>query len=163
MDELLLFIDGSVDNQSGIGFGAYLVISDETLSLEVHKTHIHLKRFEHTSSTKLELQAILWALGELHPEDKKVIIHTDSQNLLGLTDRRERLEQNDYRSKNGKRLDNYTLYQEFYSQTDLMDCVLIKVQGHQPSAGKHDIDQLFTLVDRAARNAVRKFIGDRSR
>jgi len=70
--------------------------------------------------------------------------------------RRDRLEQNDYRSKRGKRLKNYALYQEFYKITDLLDCKFVKVRGHQVSNQKDDIDGLFTLVDRASRDALRK-------
>ena len=39
----------------------------------------------------------------------KVIVYTDSQNTIGLKGRRERFEQNDYRSKRNKRLNNYVL------------------------------------------------------
>ena len=39
--------------------------------------------------------------------------------------------------------------------TDQLDCELVKVRGHQASNQKDDIDKLFTLVDRASRNALR--------
>jgi ribonuclease HI len=64
-------------------------------------------------------------------------------------------EQNDYRSKKNKRLNNYELYQEFYRMIDQLDCELVKVRGHQLSNQKDNIDRLFTLVDRASRNALR--------
>jgi len=50
---------------------------------------------------------------------------------------------------------NYGLYQEFYRMTDQLDCKLVKVRGHQVSNQKDDIDRLFTLADRASRNALR--------
>jgi len=74
---------------------------------------------------------------------------------MGLQGRRERFEQNDYRSKKKRRLNNYELYQEFYRMTDLLKCEFVKVRGHQISNQKDDIDRLFTLVDRASRNALR--------
>ena len=83
-------------------------------------------------------------------------MYTDSQNILGLQGRRDRFEQNDYRSKKNKHLNNYELYQEFYRMIDQLDCKLIKVRGHQVSNQKDDIDRLFTLVDRASRNALRE-------
>jgi len=82
-------------------------------------------------------------------------VYTDSQNIIGLQGRRDRLEQNDYRSKKNRRLNNYKLYQEFYRMTDQLDCEFVKVRGHQVSNQKDDIDRLFTLVDRASRNALR--------
>jgi ribonuclease HI len=114
-----------------------------------------VRRFEHTSSTKLELQTLLWALSDIQALGRKVIVVTDSQNIMGLQGRRNRFEKNDYRSKKNKRLNNYELYQEFYRMIDQLDCKLVKVRGHQVSNQKDDIDRLFTLVDRASRNALR--------
>ena len=155
MDELKLFTDGSVNTQSNIGYGAYLAVSELGLSLDLMWTRVKVRRFEHTSSTKLELQTLLWALSDIQALGSKVIVYTDSQNIMGLQGRRDRLELNDYRSKNNKRLTNYELYQEFYRIIDQLDCELVKVRGHEISNQKDDIDRLFTLVDRASRNALR--------
>ena len=43
----------------------------------------------------------------------------------------------------------------FYIVTDQLDIDFVKVKGHKVSNQKDDIDKLFTLVDRASRNAVR--------
>ena len=156
MDELMLFTDGSVNTQSNIGYGVYLAVSERGLSLNSVRPSVKVRRFEHTSSTKLELQTLLWALSDIQALGRKVIVYTDSQNILGLQGRRERFEQNDYRSKKNKRLSNYELYQEFYRVIDHLDCELVKVRGHQVSNQKDDISKLFTLVDRAARRALRE-------
>ena len=158
MPELLLFTDGSVNTKSNIGYGAYLIVSDSDLSLDELRTQVKVQRFEQTSSTKLELQALLWALKDIQTSGCKVIIYTDSQNIIGLPQRRERLEQNDYRSNKGNRLNNFELYQEFYQLIDQLDCQLMKVHGHQPAKQKNAIDLLFTLVDRASRKALREDI-----
>jgi ribonuclease HI len=156
MDELKLFADGSVNTQSNIGYGAYLAVSERGLSLDSMRTRVKVRRFEHTSSTKLELQTLLWALSDIQALGSKVIVYADSQNIMGLQGRRDRLEQNDYRSKKNRRLNNYKLYQEFYGMIDQLDCEFVKVRGHQVSNQKDDIDRLFTLVDRASRNALRR-------
>jgi ribonuclease HI len=155
MDELMLFTDGSVDTQSKIGYGAYLSVSEHGLSLDSLRECMKVRRFEHTSSTKLELQTLLWALKDIQTLESKVTVYTDSQNIMGLPVRRERFEQNSYRSKKGRLLNNYELYQEFYRMTDQLKCRFVKVRGHQVSSQKDDIDRLFTLVDRASRNALR--------
>ena len=152
----MLFTDGSVNTQSNIGYGVYLAVSERGLSLNSVRPSVKVRRFEHTSSTKLELQTLLWALNDIQALGRKVILYTDSQNILGLQGRRERFEQNDYRSKKNKRLSNYELYQEFYRVIDHLDCELVKVRGHQVSNQKDDISKLFTLVDRAARRALRE-------
>ena len=156
MNELMLLTDGSVNTESNIGYGAYLAVSERGLSLDSLRTCVKVKRFEHTSSTKLELQTLLWALSDIQALGSKVIVYADSQNIMGLQGRRDRLEQNDYRSKNNKRLNNYELYQQFYRTIDQLDCELVKVRGHEVSNQKDDIDRLFTLVDRASRNALRE-------
>jgi len=155
MDELMLLTDGSVNTQSKIGYGAYLAVSDRGLSLDSLRARVKVRRFKHTSSTKLELQTLLWALSDIQTLGSRVIVYTDSQNIMGLQGRRDRFEQNDYRSKKNKRLNNYELYQEFYRMTDQLDCEFVKVRGHQVSNQKDDLDRLFTLVDRASRKALR--------
>ncbi|MDA3903402.1 MAG: ribonuclease H [Desulfuromusa sp.] len=154
--KLILLTDGSVNAQSKIGYGAYLAVSELGLSLDELRTRVKVKRFEQTSSTKLELQTLLWALSEIKTSGCKLTVYTDSQNIIGLPGRREQLEQNDYRSNKNKLLDNYELYQQFYRLIDLLDCELVKVRGHQASKQKNEIDQLFTLVDRASRKALRE-------
>ncbi len=156
MDDLKLFTDGSVDPRSKVGYGAYLAVGTGGIFLESLGASVKVKRFEQTSSTKLELQTVLWALGEVCPLGRRVMVYTDSQNIIGLQGRRDRLEQNEYRSKKNKRIRNYELYQEFYRMADLMDCTFIKVRGHKVSSQKDEIDKLFTMVDRASRNALRK-------
>jgi ribonuclease HI len=155
MDELILLTDGSVNTHSNIGYGAYLAVSERGLSLDSLRTRVKVRRFEHTSSTKLELQTLLWALSDIQALGRKVIVYTDSQNIMGLQGRRDRLEQNDYRSKKNIRLNNYELYKTFYRMIDQLDCELVKVRGHQVSNQKGDIDRLFTIVDRASSDALR--------
>ncbi len=156
LDEMILLTDGSVNTHTNIGYGAYLSVSERGLTVDSLKARVKVKRFEHTSSAKLELQTLLWALSDIKALCSKVTVYTDSQNIMGLQERRDRLEKNDYFSKKNKRLNNYELYQEFYRMIDQLDCKFIKVRGHQLSKQKDDIDRLFTLVDRASRNALRE-------
>ena len=156
MVELILFIDGSVNVQTNIGYGAYLALSERGLPLDSLRARVKVRRFEHTSSTKLELQTLLWALDDIQALAGKVIVYTDSQNIMGLQGRRTWFEQNDYRSKKNKPLQNYELYQEFYRMTDPLELEFVKVPGHRRSTQKDDIGRLFTLVDRASRDAMRR-------
>jgi len=156
MDELKLFTDGSVDTQSNIGYGAYLVVSQHGLSLDTLRSHVKVRRFENTSSAKLELQTLLWALSDIQDLGSRVVVYTDSQNIMGLPGRRDRLAHNDYRSKKNRRLNHYELYQEFYRRVDQLDCEFVKVHGHQVSNQKNDIDKLFSLVDKGSRHALRR-------
>ncbi|CAB1062875.1 hypothetical protein D1BOALGB6SA_7657 [Olavius sp. associated proteobacterium Delta 1] len=84
MDELKLFTDGSVDTLSKIGYGAYLIVSEHRLSLNTLGARVKVRRFENTSSTKLELQTLVWALSDIQELGSRVIVYTDSQNIMGL-------------------------------------------------------------------------------
>lgn len=154
MNKIKLFCDGSVNPQKKIGCGAYFLYSD-TDTLAIVKSNIKIKKFIDTSSTKLELEVLLWALEDKELQDKEITVYTDCQNILGLEQRRKKLESNHYKSAKGKLLNNHILYKEFYKKMDQLNCKYIKVKGHKPSKQKDLIDDLFTLVDRGSRDALR--------
>ena len=156
METIFLFNDGSVNVQTKTGYGAFLALSTVEIPIDEAKKLVKTKRFEGTSSTRLELETLLWALKEISTKEKKVFIYTDSQNITGLLRRRERLEKNDFRSRNNRLMNNHDLYREFFRITDKLNCEFVKVTGHQPGRMKDDIHRLFTLVDRASRKALRK-------
>jgi len=153
--QIFLFTDGSVNPQSGIGFGAYLLLDSLALDSAELESKIKVKKFNDTSSTKLELEALLWALNDIDTNNSKIIVYTDCQNIIGLKDRRERFEKNNYLTAKGKLIKNYELYKEFFKQTDILDCEFIKVKGHKKASTKNEIDAIFTLVDKATRTALR--------
>lgn len=155
MKKSYLFTDGSVAPKSNIGFGAYLHVDENELFIESLKQRIKVKKFTETSSTKLEVQTMLWALSNIKIEDNELIIYTDCQNILGLPARREKFEKNAYLTSKNKLIANHELYKEFYKITDSLNCKFVKVKGHKPKGDKDSIDILFTLVDKASRNALR--------
>ena len=155
MKKLRLFTDGSIHTQSNIGYGAFLLVENESLPIETLKTKVTTKRFENTTSTKLELQILLWALNEIPPTSQQLIIYTDSQNIIGLPARRNRLEQNDFHTSKNQLLRNHKLYQAFYQLLDKLNFELVKIKGHLPTKEKDRMAQLFSLVDKAARKALR--------
>jgi len=154
-EKRFLFTDGSVNTKSDIGYGAYLLVSEDEMFSDDLPSKVKLKQFENTSSTKLEIQTLLWALYEVGKLEGKIIVYTDSQNILSLPGRRERLEKNDFYSKQNRRVTNWELYKEFYRLTDELNIEIKKVSGHKRTSTKDKIDWLFTIVDRASRNAVR--------
>ena len=155
-----IFIDGSVNNQLKIGYGAYFVVSGLCVSLKSLEDTVKVRFFEQTNSTRLELQTLLWALDETsalaNDHELALTVYTDSQNIIGLPERRSRLERNNYFSSKNRKHNNYDLYQEFYRLTSKLNCEFVKVAGHQPSDRKDGIDKLFDLVDQASRRALRK-------
>ena len=157
MKKIKLFTDSSVNPQLKIGFAAFLKVTDEKVSLEEIKKEIKIKRFENTSSTKLELQTFLWAIEEINLNTSFLIkVYTDCQNIIGLPNRKEKLQALDYHSSSGKLLNNSELYKDFFKLLEKYNCEFIKVKGHKKNSLKDEIDDIFNLVDKASRNALRE-------
>ena len=148
-----LFCDGSVNPQLKIGFGAYFILDE-------NNQNIKTKMFENTSSTKLELEVLLWAFEDLTIKNEKIEVYTDCQNILSLLSRREKLEKNDYKTSTNKEVKNRCLYEKFYLLLDSFEIEFIKVKGHKKSSLKDEIDKAFNLVDKASRKALREFLKD---
>lgn len=157
MKKTKLFIDSSVNPQHKIGFAAFLEVFNDNFSFDDLKKNIKIKRFDDTSSTKLELQTLLWALDEISiTDDIYVEVYTDCQNIVGLQSRRKKFEINEYKTSTGKTINNYELYKLFFEKIDSLDIDFIKVKGHKKNSLKDEIDTIFNLVDKASRNALRK-------
>lgn len=161
VSELSLFTDGSADPISKVGYGAYLCTQAPLPPREQLMGRVLCKRFTETSSTRLEIQTLLWAINELketrqlHPQQDHLTIYTDCQTIINLPAQRQRLEQNNYCSKKNIPLTNADLYRQLVHQFDSLNFDLIKVRGHQATKHKQSIDQIFTLVDRCARQTLR--------
>ena len=99
---LYVFTDGSVNTKTKTGYGAFLLTFDLNAPIDSLKNTIKVKRFEQTSSTKLELQTLLWSMNEAllmtDESDFTVTFYSDSQNIISLLSRRDRLEKNNYYS-----------------------------------------------------------------
>jgi len=156
--KIFLFTDGSVNPQSREGVGAYLLIDKSEFSSSELEKKIQTKRFHNTSSTKLELETLLWALGEVSLKNFETVVYTDCQNIIGLSARRDGFERKNYKTGKNKQIKNHQLYKDFFKIVDILDCEFIKVKGHKKTSMKDEIDKVFNLVDRATRKALRETI-----
>ncbi len=154
MNKKIVFCDSSVNPQEKIGFGAYLILDDLK---SIDKSNIKTKLFYDTSSTKLELETLLWALKNISEDTTKIDVYTDCQNIITLESRREKLEKSEYKTKTQKPIKNTELYKEFFKLLDSYEINLYKVKGHKKTKIKDEIDKIFTLVDRASRKKLRTY------
>jgi len=163
-----LFTDVSLNPRLKLGFGAYLVIPSSFLEIPSERIirpelveQIRLRRFEVTSSTKLEVQTLLWALEDFQKESSgsrfgSLDVYSDSQCVTGLQRRRSRLEMNEFCSNGTKRiLKNAHLYRKFYEFHDTLGFEVIKVAGHARSCSHDSIHRIFSFVDKEARKALK--------
>ena len=160
-----LFTDGSLNPQRRIGIGIALLVPEsflETESKRIDAKEIAAltrhRRIKDTSSTKLEVQTAIWAIREF--EDKSpIVLHTDSQNVVGLHARRERLEANKYVSnETGKTIRHAELYQRYFALADQCEFTVRKVTGHSDFRYQDTVHRIFHYVDREARRLLKQWL-----
>jgi ribonuclease HI len=168
MDTLSLFTDVSCNAKYQLGFGAYLLVSDSDLNAgqkDILKNKVKFKKFEFTSSTKLEIETVSWALKEVEKIIPKfdlpghLILYTDSQCIAGLLNRRAKLERLNFKSIGKNRELNYAaLYREFYQASDKWQFKLVKLEGHSKSLTKDRYHTMFSYVDKGSRKALKSYL-----
>lgn len=173
MNNGALFSDVSSNPQLKCGVGACLLLSASDLDSALQDierediaARIRFKRFTATSSTRLEIQAALWALEQYQGEScgaapGNLRIYTDSQCLVGLRARRAGLESRQFISRrSGQQLANADLYRAWYAASDLLEFELVKVAGHSRASSQDTVQRIFSLVDQEARRALRTWLAE---
>jgi len=168
-----LFADVSVNPRLKVGVGACLVVPaaflerpPEDIEITEVASQVVVRRFEETSSTKLEVQTVLWALDEYRKTpaasgQEKLCIYTDSQCVAGLLKRRPRLERTGFLSARTHCLiKNAALYRTFYEFYDQLGFDVIKVPGHTRTSSRDTIDHVFSIIDKEARKALKIMQGE---
>lgn len=168
MNRYALFTDVSLNPSLKLGFGAYLAIPSSCLETPPERIirsafveQIRLRRFDVTSSTRLEVQTLLWALEDFQKAVSgsrfgTLDVYSDSQCVAGLQRRRPRLEMNEFCSKGTNRaLRQAALYRKFYEFHDALGFEVIKVVGHARSCSHDSIHRIFSFVDKEARKALK--------
>ena len=95
LKKLNFFIDGFVIPRK-IGYGAYLLIEEDNIDLISLKQKVISKNLE-TRFLKLEIETLLWALNDIDIKDCIIEVYTDCQNIIGLENRRKKLEKNNFK------------------------------------------------------------------
>ncbi len=162
-----VFTDGSAHPQLKVGVGAYILITEplDYISLTDMKLlsgRITFREFRDTSSTKLEVSTVIWALNELIKQYDtealpRITLYTDSQTVTGLPGRRQKLEAENFISRNkGVPLKNTSLYREFYKLNDKLNFKVVKLKGHTKSAKRSTEQEIFSYLDRSVRGHLRE-------
>jgi ribonuclease HI len=175
LERFALFTDVSMNPQQRLGVGACLLLPQRSLDVPLHELdpeqlsgQLFYRRFTDTSSTRLEMQTVLWGL-EIYraqvPEPERGALHlyTDSQSVTGLPGRRTRLDGSAFLSgRTGKPLANASLYGEFYSASDELGFEIVKVKGHSRTSSHDNIQRIFSIVDRGARRALKLWMAEKA-
>ena len=173
MNNLALFTDASLNPLLKCGVGGYLVVpasflkvSPDSLERSAITERLVLRRFSGTSSSRLEVQTVLWALENYQDQIKasfpgKLRVYTDSQCVAGLLKRRTGLTANSFLSKKTNRpLMNAPLYLRFYELSDELNFEIVKVAGHSRSYSHDTVHRVFSFIDREVRKALTLWVGE---
>jgi ribonuclease HI len=162
--DLALFTDVSVSPVHKLGVGAYVMVpaslleaSPGVIARPQITRRLKVRRFEGTSSTRLELQTVLWALTENRRRLRgRLTIYSDSQCVSGLLKRKSRLLAGGFLSKKTERhLRNASLYRTFCELHDELGFHVVKMDGHSKSRVHDTAHRIFSCVDKEARKALK--------
>jgi hypothetical protein len=171
LNDLALFTDASINPKLRRGMGASLLVSASYLEMPAEDidcadiiSRLKIHHFEDTSSTKIEVQTVLWALEDykinVMPSAKgKLSIYCDSECVSNLLQRRTKLESRRFLSgKTSCELKNSLLYRQFYKLYDEIGFEVIKVKGHSPSSSHNSINRIFSFVDKQVRKSLKQWL-----
>jgi len=167
--DFALFTDVSVSPGLKLGVGAYVMLPTSLLGDSAGRIgksgitgQLKVRRFESTSSTKLELQTILWALSEIRLAPQGgLTIYSDSQCISGLLKRKRRLLAEGFISKKtNQALGNASLYRTFYKFHDVLNFRVLKMAGHSASRGQDTVHRIFSFIDKEARKALKIWLNE---
>jgi len=146
-NEIIVFTDGSYDQNKEIGAWAAIILIAET-------KHIIQDVVSNSTHQRMELIAVINTLEYLSNEgyNSNIKIYTDSQYVCGLIPRLPNLKQANFLTKAKKELVNTDLIKRFLSLTDSIQFELIKVKAHLKETNENNYNR---EVDKLVRRLVR--------
>ena len=145
-----VYTDGSCNPKFKVGGWASLLISE--------KGEITLQGGEmETTHNRMELLSVIKSLDYItknFPDHGRILIHSDSQYVVRIPERMEKLERNNFLTRSKKPVKNIDLVKRIIGYTRLLDIEFIKVEAHQKSGKTENYNR---TVDRLSRKIVREY------
>ncbi len=146
-----IYSDGSCHTQLLIGAWAAIVfIGDKKMILKDHEID--------TTHNRMELIAVIKAIEYIDSvglNNELIGIYSDSQYVVNLTGRKERLKRNNFITKKGTEIQNVDLIKKFIDQIETHKLEFVKVKAHQK-----DGDAINREVDLLVRQLVRQKVNE---
>jgi ribonuclease HI len=146
-----IYTDGSCHTQLVIGaWGAIVLVNDKKVVLSAVETD--------TTHNRMELLGVIKAveyLEEHNLADNVIEVYSDSQYVVNLLIRKDRLKQKNFNTKKGTPIQNSDLVQKLIQQIETHDINFTKVKAHQK-----DGDAMNREVDILVRNLVRTKVSE---
>ena len=149
LKSITIYTDGSCHTQLKIGAWAAVILVDG-------KKKILTGKAENTTHNRMELTAVIDALMYVQNNygvTREIKIISDSQYVIGLTAREQKLSANDFITKKGKPVQNADLVKQLLFLLNTMNVNLEKIKAHQQKTG---VDDYNIEVDKLSRKLVRE-------
>ncbi len=121
-----IYTDGSSHTQKLIGAWAAIIY--------YNKTKIIIKQVEtNTSHNRMEMQAVIQAIKFVdtnYSTNIPIIINSDSQYVVNLVDRKEKLKKNEFITKKGNPVKNLDLVTTLIDQIETHEITFNKIKAH---------------------------------
>jgi ribonuclease HI len=148
-NQATIYTDGSCHTQLKVGAWVAIVLTG-------NEKHTISGTATDTTNNAMELTAVIKAIEyikEKHSGVNSIEMIADSQYVIGLTARREKLIAVDFTSKKGKELPNTALVKQFLSLTQSGNIHFIKIKAHQKANEQINYN---IEADKLARKLVRE-------
>lgn len=150
-----IYTDGSCHTKFKIGaWAAILFVANDKILLK--------GEVQQTTHNRMELLAVIKAIAFANENYKNVslVIYTDSQYVSRIPERKEKLKNNHFITKDGNPLQNLDLLKTFICQIEAQKIEFIKVKAHQKLHADSSISHINynSEVDKLVRQMVRKAV-----
>ena len=145
-----LYTDGSCNTQRRHGaWVAIILTGEEKLILSGKATE--------TTHNRMELIAVIKGIEYIinHYPIKAITIVSDSQYVIGLCARKEKLSAANFTTKKGDSIQNADLVKELFSYEDNLSLEFLKIKAHQK---KNETVNYNIEADKLARKIVREMV-----
>jgi len=143
-----IYTDGSCHTQQKIGgWAAIILFGKEKIELKGHELE--------TTHNAMELLAVLKALDFLEEKNisfSKIEIISDSQYVVGILNRKEKLKQANFLTKKNTPIRNVDLVKDLIEKIETFPLIFTKVKAHQKKTQQINYNR---VVDKLARAIVR--------
>ncbi len=149
-----IYTDGSCHTELKIGAWAAIILCPKesiTLTGEAYDT----------THNRMELLAAIEALNYIKKNSdlaqEQIVICSDSQYVVELLDRKDKLQAGNYLTKKGLPRQNADLVKQLISYMESLNLDFIKVKAHQK---KTDTENYNRTVDKLSRKIVRQLVAE---
>lgn len=150
-NKVTIYTDGSGHTQLKTGAWAAIIFIEDKQRFEIEGME------KDTTHQRMELMAVINSLHfikENYPHQQQVLVISDSQYVVGLAERKQKLSAANFLTKKGKEIQNVDLVKRLYGFDEVFEIQYEKIKSHSSSFENNDA-QFNNEVDQKVRKLLR--------